>query len=38
MGGLPIACSVLAFALTFLGHRLYSKKISSPPIGEEKNI
>jgi len=29
MGGLPITCSVLAFALTYLGKALYSEKLAS---------
>ncbi len=37
MGGLPIACSVLAFALTYLGKVLYSEKLARLSIGGQKN-
>lgn len=38
MGGLPIACSVLAFGLTYLGIMFYPKKLASlVPIVEKKN-
>ena len=37
MGGLPIACSVLAFGLTYLGKVLYSEKLARLSIGGQKN-
>jgi hypothetical protein len=37
MGGLPIACSVLAFGLTYLGKVLYSDKLARLSIDGQKN-
>jgi hypothetical protein len=38
MGGLPIACSVLAFTLTYLGKIIYFEKLDRHlPVSEEKN-
>ena len=37
MGGLPITCAVLAFALTYLGKILYSDKLARLSFGAQKN-
>lgn len=37
MGGLPIACSILAFGLTYLGKILYSDKLARLSFGGKQS-